>query len=112
MYMFAALSEEMQFILSNALTAGTLSIAIATFALSQRARRRIAPVLLFTGSLSSIFLLLSSICSSISFFQTIVWLSDLSIILFCCGVFILPIPVIYLVYKLLKIRILIGVQND
>lgn len=106
--MFNILTHEMEYILANALKAGTLGVVITTFALPDRARQRIAPFLLFIGSIASIFLLTSAILSSIQFFKYIAWASNASIICFCIGTFTLPIPVIYIVYKILRMRILIG----
>jgi len=105
---FGAIPSEMQFILSNALTAGAIGLAITIFALTPRSRERIAPFLLFTGSISSIFLLSSAIMASINFYSDIIWVKDISILFFCAGTYILPIPVIYIAFKLIRVRILIG----
>ena len=105
--MFSSLSNELQFLLATALGAGSLGIAITTFALPQRAKNRIAPFLLFTGTFSTIFLLSSAILSSITYFNEISWASYISILFFCTGTYILPIPVIYIMYKLLKLRLII-----
>lgn len=105
------MESEIQFILSNALTAGALGLAITTFALTSEARKRIAPFLLFAGSISSMFLLSSAVISSLNFYSDLIWIKDISILLFCAGTYILPIPVIYIIFKLIRVRILIRIGD-
>ena len=103
--MFQEVSTEIQFFIAIALTAGAISVAISALALPDRVKEPIAPMLLFLSSISSIFFILSSILSTIQIFISISLMIDLSFILFFSGMIVLSIPVIYLLFKLLKVEL-------
>jgi len=106
--MFQALSNETQFLLGTAVKAGAVGLALATFALPTRMRESMAPFLIFVGSISTSFFLLSAIINLLNFYfsselMLMQYLYCVSILLFSSGMCLLIVPVLYLVYKISRI---------